>query len=124
MPTFQPPIRDMAFVLEELAGLDEIAALPGCGEASPDLVTAVLAEAARFGAQVLAPLNPVGDREGCVLEDGEVRTPPGFAVQPCAGWRSARIAAPSSRGRLWHTRMAWNLPRGWQYTPSIACSRC
>ncbi len=80
MPSFQPPIRDMAFVLEELAGLDEIAALPGCGEASPDLVTAVLAEAARFGAQVLAPLNPVGDREGCVLEDGQVRTPPGFAA--------------------------------------------
>ena len=79
MPSFQPPIRDMAFVLEEVAGLEGIAALPGYEEASPDLVTAVLAEAGRFAAEVLAPLNPIGDREGCRLENGAVTTAAGFA---------------------------------------------
>lgn len=79
MPSFQPPIRDMAFVLEEVAGLAGIAALPGYEEATPDLVTAVLAEAGRFAAEVLAPLNPVGDREGCRLVDGVVTTATGFA---------------------------------------------
>ena len=62
MPSFQPPVRDMAFVLDEIAGLADIARLPGCEEATDDLVGAVLAEAGRFGAGVLAPLNPVGDR--------------------------------------------------------------
>ncbi|MGE5506317.1 MAG: acyl-CoA dehydrogenase N-terminal domain-containing protein, partial [Actinomycetota bacterium] len=79
MPSYAPPIRDMAFVIEELCGLAEISALPGCEEASVDLVTAVLAEAGRFGSEVLAPLNPVGDREGCILENGRVTLPPGFA---------------------------------------------
>jgi 3-(methylthio)propanoyl-CoA dehydrogenase len=78
MPTFHAPIRDMAFVIEHLAGLPEITALPGFEEATGDLVTAVLAEAARFGGEVLAPLNPVGDREGVHLVDGGVTTPKGF----------------------------------------------
>jgi len=79
MPSFQPPVRDMAFVLDEIAGLADIARLPGCEEATDDLVGAVLAEAGRFGAGVLAPLNPVGDRQGCRLEHGKVTTPAGFA---------------------------------------------
>jgi alkylation response protein AidB-like acyl-CoA dehydrogenase len=78
MPSYVAPIRDQAFVIEELCGLAELAALPGCEEASADLVTAVLAEAGRFGAEVLAPLNPVGDREGCTLEGHQVFLPPGF----------------------------------------------
>ncbi|MBC7907196.1 MAG: acyl-CoA dehydrogenase C-terminal domain-containing protein [Rhodospirillaceae bacterium] len=78
MPTFHAPIRDMAFVIEHLAGLPEITALPGFEEATGDLVTAVLAEAARFGGEVLAPLNPVGDREGVHLVNGGVTTPKGF----------------------------------------------
>ncbi|MBC7950878.1 MAG: acyl-CoA dehydrogenase [Rhodospirillaceae bacterium] len=78
MPTFHAPIRDMAFVIEHLAGLPEITALPGFEDATGDLVVAVLAEAARFGGEVLAPLNPVGDREGVHLVDGGVTTPKGF----------------------------------------------
>ncbi len=80
MPTYRAPLQDMRFVLDHLAGREEIAALPGLEDASADLVTAILAEAARFASEVLAPLNPVGDREGCQLEDGRVLTPPGFAA--------------------------------------------
>lgn len=68
----------MRFVLERVAGLHEIAALPGYEAASPDLVAAVLEEAGRFAAGELAPLNQVGDREGAVLENGLVRTATGF----------------------------------------------
>ena len=78
MTPYEAPLADMRFVLSELAGLEEIATLPGHEEATPDLVDAVLEEAGRFGAEVLAPLNQVGDREGCVLENGVVRTPSGF----------------------------------------------
>jgi len=79
MPTFTPPIRDMQFVIEEIGALDRIATLPGYEEATRDLVGAVLEEAGKFGAGELAPLNPVGDREGCRLEGGKVRLPGGFA---------------------------------------------
>jgi len=78
MTPYEAPLADMRFVLSELAGLEEISALPGHEKATPDLVDAVLEEAGRFGAEVLAPLNQVGDREGCVLENGVVRTPSGF----------------------------------------------
>jgi acyl-CoA dehydrogenase len=65
--------------MNELAGLDDLAALPGYGDATPDTVDAILDEAARFATGVLDPLNRVGDREGARLDDaGNVRTPPGF----------------------------------------------
>ncbi|MHA1113072.1 MAG: acyl-CoA dehydrogenase [Alphaproteobacteria bacterium] len=78
MIDFVPPLRDMRFVLRELAGLDEIAAFPGFEDATPDLVDAVLEEAGRFAAQVIAPVNRPGDIEGSRLENGAVVTPPGF----------------------------------------------
>jgi alkylation response protein AidB-like acyl-CoA dehydrogenase len=68
----------MRFVLERLAGLSELAALPGYEEATPDLVEAVLEEAGKLAAEMLAPLNQSGDREGARLEGGAVRTPAGF----------------------------------------------
>jgi len=87
---YSAPITDIRFLLDEVADLPRIAALPGCEEATPDLVAAVLEEAGKFAAGVLAPLNPVGDRAGCRLEDGEVVTPPGWkeAYQAFAagGW--------------------------------------
>ncbi|HTH17374.1 MAG TPA: acyl-CoA dehydrogenase [Magnetospirillum sp.] len=79
MPIFHAPVRDMAFVIEHLAGLADITALPGFEEATGDLVAAVLEEAARFGGAVLAPLNPVGDTQGCRLDGDTVVTPKGFA---------------------------------------------
>ncbi|WP_253448669.1 acyl-CoA dehydrogenase [Halomonas sp. Y3] len=78
MIDYSAPLRDMQFILDELAGLEEIAGLPGCEDASADLVSAVLEEAGKFASGVLAPINPVGDRQGCRLEEGRVITPDGW----------------------------------------------
>ena len=76
--SYVAPIRDMKFVLTELAGLDEVATLPGCEEASIDLVEQILEESGKFCAEVLAPINHSGDEEGSTWNGGEVRTPKGF----------------------------------------------
>ena len=79
MSTYSAPLKDMQFVINELVGLDDIAALPGCGEVSADLVDAVLTEAAKFAQEVLDPLNRSGDLQGARLMDGKVIAPDGFA---------------------------------------------
>jgi alkylation response protein AidB-like acyl-CoA dehydrogenase len=76
--TYAAPLADMRFVLEEVAGIDAVAALPGYQSADRELVEAILGEAAKFAADELAPLNQPADRIGSVLENGVVRTPPGF----------------------------------------------
>ena len=69
----------MQFVLNELAGLAQVASLPGFEDATPDTVTAILQEASKFATEVLDPLNAPGDREGSkLLPDGSVQTPAGF----------------------------------------------
>ncbi|HEX5477023.1 MAG TPA: acyl-CoA dehydrogenase family protein, partial [Burkholderiales bacterium] len=78
MSGYAAPLKDMKFVLEELAGLAEVAKLPGYEEASPDTVDAILEEAGKFASEILDPLNFSGDREGSVWQDGSVRTPKGF----------------------------------------------
>jgi alkylation response protein AidB-like acyl-CoA dehydrogenase len=78
MSAYQAPLKDMRFVLNELAGLGEVARLPGYGEATPDTVDAILEEASKFASEVLDPINYSGDREGSKFTDGEVRTPKGF----------------------------------------------
>jgi len=72
------PLKDIRFAMQSLAGLDEVVALPGCEEASPDVVDAILEEAARFAGEVLSPLNRVGDKQGARWHDKAVTTPPGF----------------------------------------------
>lgn len=93
MTVFTPPLAEMRFVLRAIAGIEELAALPGLGHATPDLLDAALDEAGRLAAEVLAPLNPVGDRHGAVLENGVVRTAPGFREAYAAfrdgGWMGA-----------------------------------
>jgi alkylation response protein AidB-like acyl-CoA dehydrogenase len=79
MSAYHAPVADMRFVIEEIAGLAEVAALPGHGDATPDLVAHILDEAGRFAGEVLAPLNRSGDVESSRLENGVVRTPAGFA---------------------------------------------
>jgi 3-(methylthio)propanoyl-CoA dehydrogenase len=76
--SYAAPLADMRFVLDEIAGIGGIALLPGYEAASADLVDAILNEAAKLAETVLAPLNQPGDRIGSVLENGVVRTPPGF----------------------------------------------
>ncbi len=77
MPAYIAPTPDMTFLLHEVLEADR-ADIPGYDEMTPDFTGAVLDEAARLASEVLAPLNPVGDREGCRLENGVVRTPTGF----------------------------------------------
>jgi len=77
MSAYTAPIQDITFVLNEIAGLATVAALPGCEEATPDLIEAILEEAGKFASDVLAPLNHSGDIEGCRFENGVVRTPQG-----------------------------------------------
>ncbi|MDP1952389.1 MAG: acyl-CoA dehydrogenase family protein, partial [Betaproteobacteria bacterium] len=78
MSEYVAPLKDMQFVLKELAGLDQVAKLPGCEEASADLVDQILEESGRFCAEVLAPLNQSGDEEGSKWDKGQVATPKGF----------------------------------------------
>jgi alkylation response protein AidB-like acyl-CoA dehydrogenase len=78
MSTYIPPIRDMRFVLNELAGFQSIAQLPGYEESTPDLVDAIMDEAGKFASEVLAPLNVQGDSQGCQCKDGVVTTAYGF----------------------------------------------
>src|SRR5512139_364262 len=94
------PIKDMQFVLNELAGLKQIQTLPGCEDATDETVAAVLEENARFMGEVVAPLNRTGDLEPATWDNGHVKTTPGFKqafdafVQ--AGWQG--VQHPSEFG--------------------------
>jgi 3-(methylsulfanyl)propanoyl-CoA dehydrogenase len=76
--SYRAPIKDMMFVMSELAGLASIQQLPGCEEANSETVAAVLEEDARFCGEVVAPLNRAGDLEPAIMRDGVVTTTPGF----------------------------------------------
>ena len=79
MPIYKAPVDDALFLLNDVFHLDHYGNLPGFSDASPDVVEAVLREAAKFSEEVLTPLNRVGDKEGCKwAADGSVSTPKGF----------------------------------------------
>ena len=81
MPTYQPPLRDMQFVMNEVLDLPaKLRELPVHAELDSDTIAAILEEGGKFAAEVLLPLNPVGDRQGCKLNTSthEVTTPDGF----------------------------------------------
>jgi len=98
--SYQAPLKDMQFVLNELANLAEINQLPGCEDATPDTVDAVLEESAKFCGEVIAPLNHAGDKEPSYWHDGQVTTSKGFkeAFRAFAdgGWQG--IQHPSEFG--------------------------
>ncbi len=95
--TYTAPIKDMQFVINDVVGLDAVSALPGCEEISTDLVDAILDEAGKFAARVLAPLNRIGDIQGSTFENGVVRTPEGFKDAydqfVSGGWNSVPFPA-------------------------------
>jgi 3-(methylthio)propanoyl-CoA dehydrogenase len=76
--SYRAPIKDILFVMKELAGIEAVAALPGHEDAGLETATAVLEECARFTEGVLAPLNREGDRNPSSFKDGAVTTTPGF----------------------------------------------
>ncbi len=80
MSTYKAPLRDMRFLMEDVLNYDRhYQSLPGCEEVNMELVNAILEEASKFSEEVVAPLNAVGDQEGCrMTDDGEVKTPSGF----------------------------------------------
>ena len=78
MPSYTAPARDMQFVLHEVLKISE-ADIPGYGDLDEEFTTAILDEAGKLASEVMEPLNGVGDREGCALENGVVRTPKGFS---------------------------------------------
>ena len=78
MTVYRAPQRDMRFVLHELLEVEQLSRLPGYEEASADVIDAVIEEGAKFCENVLFPINRTGDEQGCVYENGVVRTPEGF----------------------------------------------
>jgi acyl-CoA dehydrogenase len=79
MPTYKAPVDDALFLLNDVFHLERYGNLPGFADASPDLIEAVLGEAAKFAEEKLTPLNRVGDAEGCTRHsDGSVTTPKGL----------------------------------------------
>ena len=105
MSEYAPRLDDINFLLNHVAGLEEVSKLNGYQHADPETVAQILEEAARFFSEVIAPLNQPGDRQGSVLgEDGTVRTPDGFKeayrkyVE--AGWAAAHMPEEWGGGGL------------------------
>jgi len=90
MADYRAPVREQLFVLETVAELDALAALPGFEDAQAEMADQILAESARLAEQGFGPLNAIGDRQGARLVDGKVTLPEGFAQvyadYVAAGW--------------------------------------
>jgi len=78
MPAYAPPLHDYRFILHEVLKVHEESAIEGYDELTEDMTGQILEEAGKIARDVLAPLNAVGDKQGCRLENGAVRTPEGF----------------------------------------------
>ena len=100
MPDYKAPLRDIKFVMDELLNSQQHYVDLGAEDATPDMIDAIIGEGAKFCEEVLAPLNAVGDQEGCTWSEDGVKTPTGFkeAYQQFVegGWPS--MNAPVEHG--------------------------
>ncbi|TCO71153.1 acyl-CoA dehydrogenase [Rhodovulum euryhalinum] len=100
--TYRAPVEEFLFLFDHVVGLAQVAETKRFAEATPDLTAAILTEAGKLCRQVLAPLQRAGDLHPARLENGVVRTPPGFA----GGWRAIAeggwvgLAAPAEHGGM------------------------
>src|SRR2546421_5947135 len=79
MPTYKAPVEDVKFLLNDVFHMERYGNMPGFADATPDVVAAILEQAAKFAEEVVTPLNRVGDLESCTRHpDGSVTTPKGF----------------------------------------------
>ena len=79
MPSYNAPLRDIKFVMQEMLNVESLTEYEKFAEADMDTLDAILEQSAKFSSEVLAPLNVVGDQEGCIRnDDGSVKTPTGF----------------------------------------------
>ncbi len=100
MSEYRPPVDEMLFILESVAGIDGVAGLPGCEMLSAELARSVMDEAGELAANVIAPLNTQGDQTGAAVANGSVQVPEGFREAYEAfvegGWGG--ISAPEAYG--------------------------
>lgn len=100
MSEYRPPVDEMLFILESIAGIDNVARLPGCEEVTAGLARAVMNEAGELASSVLAPLNAAGDQAGAAVLNGKVQVPDSFRAAYQAfvegGWGG--ISAPETYG--------------------------
>ncbi|MBL8708492.1 MAG: acyl-CoA dehydrogenase [Rhodospirillaceae bacterium] len=125
MSAYEAPLKEILFTLEEIAGLGEIATLPGYEEAGPETIAAIFEAAGVFAGEVLAPINKNGDR-GCQLKDGAVTTPEGYrdAYQRFVadGWNAVAFdPAYGGQGMPWAVTTA--LQEVWN-SGSVAFAAC
>jgi acyl-CoA dehydrogenase len=123
MPTYKAPVDEVMFLLGDVFHIERYNNLPGFGDATPEVIAAVLTEAAKFCEDVLTPLNRVGDKEGCRRHaDGSVTTPPGFKDAywklVAGGWAGA--SAPAEYGGQGLPTVLTQVVREFLYSANMA----
>ncbi len=107
MPNYNAPLDEYRFIMNEVLDASELSKLRGYEDATPDLIASVLEEGAKFCEGILHPLNQQGDAEGCVYENGAVRTPTGFkdaySQYIAAGWQGLSCSTDYGGQGLPHT---------------------